>query len=180
MRKIETERLLLRSMTAQDTDELILIFSDPRVMASFGGDLFDRKQMEAWVQRNLAHQERYGYGLFSVIHKEEDRLIGDCGLEHMDVEGDPEVELGYDFRSDYWGRGLATEAASAVRDYAREQLGLTRLVSLIRPDNLASRRVAEKIGMAPERELVRGDQVYFVYALHANIARRKKESKDLE
>jgi ribosomal-protein-alanine N-acetyltransferase len=107
----ETERLFLRPMTAGDTEDLLEIFSDARVMASFGGVLFDHHRMEAWVQRNLTHQEKYGYGLFSVVLKSEGRLIGDCGLEHMDIDGDPEVELGYDFRSDYWGDGYATEAA---------------------------------------------------------------------
>jgi RimJ/RimL family protein N-acetyltransferase len=167
---IETDRLILRKMTAEDTEELLRIFSDPRVMASFGGQLFDRDQMEAWVQRNLEHQETHGYGLFSVILKAEERLIGDCGLEHMEVDHWPEVELGFDFHSDYWGRGFATEAATAVRDFALEQLALSRLISLIRPGNAASIRVAEKIGMSREREIVRGDQIYLVYALSNEAA----------
>ena len=162
---LETERLVLRRMSEDDTDELLLIFSDPRVMASFGGRLFNRAQMEQWVRRNLEHQDRHGYGLFSVILKTEERLIGDCGLEHMEVSGAAEVELGYDMRSDYWCRGFATEAAAAVRDFAFARLGLPRLVSLIRPSNVASRRVAEKIGMEKEREITRGDHAYWVYAL---------------
>jgi RimJ/RimL family protein N-acetyltransferase len=167
---IETDRLLLRRMTAEDTEELLRIFSDPRVMASFGGELFDRARMEAWVHRNLEHQKRHGYGLFSVILKAEERLIGDCGLEHMEVDRWPEVELGFDFHSDYWGQGFATEAAMAVRDFALTQLALPRLVSLIRPGNAASIRVAEKIGMLREREIVRGDQIYLVYALSNEAA----------
>ena len=66
----------------------------------------------------------------------------------LGVLGDPEVEIGYDIRSDHWGRGIATEAAGAVRDFAFEQLRLPRVISLIRPDNVASRRVAEKVGFA--------------------------------
>ncbi len=71
-------------------------------MASFGATPFDRRQMEQWVQRNLDHQARYGYGLFSVILKANGLLIGDCGLERMEVGNTSETELGYDVRSDYW------------------------------------------------------------------------------
>lgn len=162
---LQTERLILREMTAEDTDDLLVIFSDPKVMESFGGKPFDRGQMERWVHRNLEHQLTYGYGLFSVIHRQDDILVGDCGLEHMEVEARPEVELGYDFRSDYWGRGLATEAAGAVRDFALHQLQLRRIISLIRPENARSRRVAEKIGMSREKEISRGGHVYWIYSL---------------
>ncbi len=153
-------------MSQNDVEDLLKIFSDARVMESFGGMLFNSAQMEAWVQRNLSHQDEHGYGLFSVILKSEDRLIGDCGLECMEIDGKSEVELGYDFRSDYWGNGYATEAAMAVRDLAWAKIGLSRLISLIRPSNLASLRVSEKIGMTKEREMVRGEEQYWVYAMH--------------
>src|SRR5512138_1819262 len=116
--RIETPRLVLRTMQASDLDALLLIFTDPRVMASFGVDLFTRDQMQAWLQRNLDHQAEFGYGLFSIIHKADGLLIGDCGLEQMDLYGLRAAELGYDLRSDYWNQGIATEAAAAVRDYA--------------------------------------------------------------
>jgi ribosomal-protein-alanine N-acetyltransferase len=167
---LETERLILRKMTSEDLDALLLIFSDPKVMQSFVGILFDRAMMEKWMGRNLNHQDRYGYGLFSVILKEKKELVGDCGLEHIEVDGSHEVELGYDFRSDYWNRGLATEAATAVRDYAFGQIGLKRLISLIRPDNLASRRVAEKTGMRKEKECEQNNLRYCVYSLYSPAA----------
>ncbi len=166
----ETKRLILRKMTMEDLDDLLRIFSDPKVMRSFGGILFDRERMKQWLLRNLDHQTRYGYGLFSVILKANGELVGDCGLEHIEVEGSPEVEIGYDFLSAYWGQGLATEAAGAVRDYAFDQLGLHRVISLIRPENLASIRVAEKIGMVKEKECVRGSQLYHVYSLSGGSA----------
>jgi ribosomal-protein-alanine N-acetyltransferase len=174
---IETKRLILRKMTMDDLDDLLLIFTDPKVMASFGGILFDRERMRQWVQRNLDHQERYGYGLFSVILKENGELVGDCGLEHIEVDGSPEVEIGYDFLSSYWNRGLATEAAGAVRDFAFEQLGLERVVSLIRPDNLASMRVAEKIGMKREKEGREGDIRYYVYSQSRDRTAAGRKSK---
>lgn len=151
-------------MRMDDVDDLLAIFSDPKVMASFGGMLLDRSDMERWTRRNVEHQERYGYGLFAVIHRGDRRLIGDCGLEVRREDG-PEVELGYDFRSDYWGHGYATEAASAVRDYAFRQLRIPRLVSMIRRGNEASRRVAERIGMRYEADVTQHGVDYWVYAL---------------
>ena len=158
---IETERLILRPMEEADIDPLLEVFSDPLVMACFGVAPFDREQMERWVARNLDHQRRYGYGLFSVIRKSDGKLIGDCGLEVMD-EG---FELGYDLRSDAWKQGFATEAALAVRDYAYTTLGLDRLVSLIRTGNAASERVAAKAGMGLEKEVERHGSQYRLYSV---------------
>lgn len=162
---IETARLLLRSMEAGDYVDLLKTFGDPKVMAAFGVAPFGELEMKRWVARNLEHQERHGYGLFSLIHKTDRALIGDCGLEHRDVEGSAELELGYDIRSDYWNRGLATEAASAVRNYAFHRLGCTRLISLIRAGNAASARVAEKVGMRRSAEILQGETRYWVYAM---------------
>ena len=94
-----------------------------------------------------------------------DRLIGDCGLEVMEVSGQQVVELGYDFRSDHWNRGYATEAACAVRDYAFGTLRLPLLVSLIRPRNRASARVAEKVGLEKVGEVERDGRTYLRYEL---------------
>jgi RimJ/RimL family protein N-acetyltransferase len=167
---IDTPRLLLRPMREEDTDALLHIFADPRVMAAFGVEPFARPQMERWVRRNLEHQDEHGYGLFSVLLKENGLLVGDCGLEVMEVAGVIATELGYDFRSDYWGRGLATEAATAVRDYAFGTLGLPHLVSLIRQGNDASRRVAEKVGLRLTETIRRGDHPYWVYTLDRDDA----------
>jgi ribosomal-protein-alanine N-acetyltransferase len=162
---ISTERLFLRKMVKEDFDDLFRVFTDPNVMRSFGGTLFDHAQMDRWIQRNLNHQDTYGYGLFSVIHQKDGGVIGDCGLEHFEVAGTLEVGLGYDLRSDYWGQGLATEAALAVRDFAFRELALSRLICLMRHTNVASCRVAEKIGMVKERQIERGNLSYYVYAL---------------
>ena len=130
--RLETKRLILRPMSSTDIDALHLIFTDPHVMASFGGELFSREQMQRWLQRNFDHQEEFGYGLFSVILKKTEMLIGDCGLEQMDVSGLQVAELGYDFRSDFWNQGYATEAACAVRDYAFDVLQLPHLIDIMK------------------------------------------------
>lgn len=161
--QLETERLLLRPMLQSDFDALLLIFTDPNVMAAFNHPLFTREQMQRWLQRNLDHQDEFGYGLFSVILKETGELIGDCGLEQMDDMN--AAELGYDFRSDFWNQGYATEAARAVRDYAFDVLHLPHLISLIRAGNLSSRRVAEKVGMTLAEEFTRYGIPYWKFEL---------------
>ena len=167
---IETARLLLRPMEADDAADFLSIFTDPLVMASFGGARFTREQTEQWVRRNLDHQARYGYGPFTVILRENGLLIGDCGLERMEVSGASETELGYDVRSDYWHQGLATEAASAVRDYAFGTLRLPGRIRLIRPGNAASRRVAEKVGMHLTATITRHGQQYWQYVITRDAA----------
>lgn len=162
---LKTERLILRPMLASDIDALYLIFTDTKVMAAFDHDPFTREQMERWLQRNLDHQEQFGYGLFSVLLKATGELIGDCGLEKIEVEGRKIAELGYDFRSDFWNKGYASEAAVAVRDYAFNVLQLPQLISLIRVGNLASKRVAEKIGMTLAEEFTRYGFRYWKYSL---------------
>jgi [ribosomal protein S5]-alanine N-acetyltransferase len=132
---LETPRLWLRPMKPDDMESLLAIFADAKVMAAFDAPPFDHIQMLQWVQRNLDHQALHGYGLFSVILKSNRLLIGDCGLELIEVDGHVVAELGYDFRSDYWYQGYATEAAMAVRDYAFGQLLLPRLTSIIRVGN---------------------------------------------
>ena len=163
--QLETERLILRPMSQEDFDALLLIFTDPKVMAAFQHDPFTPEQMQRWLSRNLEHQGQYGYGLFSVILKESGELIGDCGLEQMEVGGQALAELGYDFRSDYWNQGFASEAARAVRDYAFQVLQLPQLISLIRVGNLSSKRVAEKVGMTLSEEFTRYGIQYWKYSL---------------
>ncbi len=167
MPTLETRRLVLRPMRVSDVDALLRIFVDPRVMASFGAAPFSREQMEHWIQRNLAHQDAHGYGLFTVTLKGSGAVIGDCGLENMEVAGTRRVELGYDFRSDYWNKGYATESAGAVRDFAFQSLHLSQLISLIRVGNNASKRVAEKIGMGCDAEIIPNGVRYWLYSINS-------------
>jgi [ribosomal protein S5]-alanine N-acetyltransferase len=161
--QLETERLILRPMLDSDFEALYLIFTDINVMAAFNHPLFTQEQMQRWLQRNLDHQNEFGYGLFSVIRKETGGLIGDCGLEQMQAMG--AAELGYDLRSDVWNQGYATEAAIAVRDYAFDVLRLPQLISLIRVGNLSSRRVAQKVGMTLAEEFTRYGIQYWKFVL---------------
>ena len=162
----ETPRLYMRLMELSDLGDLLKIFGDVKVMASFDTVPFNHKQMEHWVERNLAHQATHGYGLFSVVLKSTETLIGDCGLEHMETGGELETELGYDFRSDYWNQGFATEAASAVRDYAFNVLSLPSLISLIRVGNEASKRGSERIGMQFIDQITNNGIRYWKYGIN--------------
>lgn len=105
--------------------------------------------------------------LWPVVEKATGKVIGHCGLLQKEVDGQQEVELVYVFARASWGRGYATEAAMALRDHAFGQLGLQRLISLIEPENAVSERVAIKVGMRLEKEVVRpGGRTMRVYAIH--------------
>lgn len=168
---IRTDRLILRAMKENDFDDMFKVFSDKKVLASFGLESFNREQMKGWVDRNLNHQKEYGYGLFSVILKSNEELIGDCGLEHTEFEGEPRVEIGYDFLSKYWNQGYATEAAKAVRDHAIYELNIASnsLCSFIRKNNTASQRVSEKIGMQKIKEYSSYGIDYVLYAFSSEL-----------
>jgi RimJ/RimL family protein N-acetyltransferase len=152
----ETARLVLREMNMNDVKNLQGIFSDPEAMRYYPKTK-TVEETEEWIHSNMMSYRAFGFGLWSAILKENGAFAGQCGLVMQKVDDEPEIEIGYLFLCKYWGQGLATEAASACRDYAvnhvgHNRLGYTRLVSLIDPRNAASKRVAEKIGMRLEKE----------------------------
>ena len=159
---LETPRLLLRKFTLQDVDALSVLLGDAMVMEFYPAPL-DRKGVEAWIGRNLARYERDGHGLWAMVLKDNGELIGDCGCILQEVEGRNEVEVGYQVRHDLWGNGYATEAARACMIYAFEQLGANRVISMIRPRNLRSRRVAEKNGLLCEKIIVWREYEHCIY-----------------
>ena len=161
---LATGRLILREMTLDDVDELLEVFSDPEAM-QFYPKPFDRPMTQTWVERNIQRYTQYGFGLWALMLKESGELIGDCGLVLQAVDGVEAVEIGYHVRRDLWGLGFATEAAQACRDYGFSQLGCTKLISLIHPANLASRRVAEKTGMRLTKETEWRGNPTCVYAI---------------
>jgi ribosomal-protein-alanine N-acetyltransferase len=167
---LKTERLLLRPLAAADLDDLLGVLGDPAVMAAFREAPLDREQVRRWLDRDLQHQRRHGYGLFALRLKSDGQLIGDCGLELMDVAGQQLAELGYDVRSDCWNQGYATEAACAVRDFAFAHLGLQRLVSLIQPGNPASERVARKTGLTKTGRIRKDGREYVRYEIEKSSA----------
>ena len=161
---LETERMVLRRMEMSDVDDLMGIFSDPVAMRYYPGTK-SRREAEDWVRRMLASYRDNGFGLWAAILKDSDEFAGQCGLTVQEVEGEEEVEIGYLFLRQFWGRGLATEAARASRDHGFHTLGYKRLVSLIDPRNLPSRRVAERVGLTLEKEVWKWNKKICVYAI---------------
>jgi ribosomal-protein-alanine N-acetyltransferase len=153
---VETERLLLRRLTMDDLDDLAVLYRDPEVRRYFPDGVLTHEQTRdelVWVID--VYYARYGYGLWATILKETGTFIGRCGLLPWEIGGRSEVEVAYLLDPEHWGRGLATEAARAIAEYAFATLPVDRLICLVDPGNGASRGVAVRIGMT----LLRDDYV---------------------
>ena len=149
---IETPRLTLRHFVESDLEVVAALMADPDFM-KFSTGIFSREQSTSFLFDRLIAPARQGLpSQFAVVFRAEGRLIGYCGFFRQDVDGVEETEIGYRLHPAYWNRGLATEGARAVRDYAFEILHLKRVISLIHPENHASRRVAENNHMVREKE----------------------------
>ncbi|MFZ0297777.1 MAG: GNAT family N-acetyltransferase [Candidatus Sulfotelmatobacter sp.] len=162
---LETPRLILREFSTDDVDALERVLSDPETMRFYPAPL-DRAGVEKWIVRNCRRYAQDGHGLWAMVLKTNGELIGDCGLTVQPVDTTDEIEIGYHVRRDYWGQGLATETARACRDYGFARLPVDHIISLIRPENLPSRRVAEKNGMTIWKEVMRKGIPHLVYKIH--------------
>jgi ribosomal-protein-alanine N-acetyltransferase len=160
---LTTERLALRPLTHDDFADLFAIWGDAETMQFYPKPL-DETEMRAWIDRNLQRYAEHGHSLWAVIRQADQQFVGDCGLVIQDVDGVAELEVAYQFNKAYWGNGYATEAARGCLEYARTQLGRTRIISMVRPENLPSRRVAERNGLTIEKELFWRGFTHFVYA----------------
>lgn len=145
---LETDRLYFRAFSLDDIEPFSEICANPNVMRYIGdGKPADHesitKKIEEWIQL----YEKNKFGLMAIVIKNTNKFIGFCGLMHQTVEDKEYIELGYRLDESYWGRGLATEAAIAVRDYAFKVLEIPLLISIIHYKNEASKRVAKKVGM---------------------------------
>jgi RimJ/RimL family protein N-acetyltransferase len=150
--EIRTERLVLRPFRAEDLDVWHrTVFADPEVMRYLpGGVPLPRERLDGSLERGLAHWELRRYGLWAVRDLGGGELLGHCGLRYLDEVA--QTELLYAFGRSSWGRGIATEAARASLRFGFDEAGLERVIALAVPENVASRRVMEHIGMALEGE----------------------------
>lgn len=151
MNVIETPRLILRQFEADDLPDLHRILSDPTTMM-FWPAPFSLEQSQGWLERMFRTYRESRLGRYAVISKASQALIGDCGIMPNEIDGVLENDLGYIFSHKYWGQGYATEAAAACMAYGLETLGLRRICANMAAEHIASRRVAERIGMRRERE----------------------------
>jgi [ribosomal protein S5]-alanine N-acetyltransferase len=148
---LETDRLILRRLTMDDLDDLFELYHSPDVRKYYSEGIPSYQETKQELEWMIQHcYAKYRFGMWATIHKETGKFIGRCGLTPMDIEGHEEIEVGYMLAKEYWGQGLATEAAKAILDYGFEQVGLTRLICVVNPENQASSRVAMKIGMTLE------------------------------
>lgn len=153
LKLLETERLFFRRFIIDDLDALFALYCDPEV-TKYIPDVprnyaETREELEWFMNGHPRHPE---LGLWATIHKTSNQFIGRCGLLPWTIDGRNEVEVAYLLAKPYWRQGLGTEAARAILHYGFEQLYLPRLICMIEPENVASRKVAENIGMTFEKE----------------------------
>ena len=143
---LETERLELRELTAEDRPALCDILQDPEVMYAYAHAFSDREVTE-WLHNQLTRYHRDGFGLWAAVRKTDGAMIGQCGLTWQQWDGRRVLEVGYLFRRSTWHQGYATEAAAACREYAFHTLDAEEVCSIIRDTNTASQQVALRCGM---------------------------------
>lgn len=150
---LETKRLFIRKFTLFD-DFASLMADKDLMLFSLNGPMGREKAEEYLKKRILPHYDRYGYGLWALFHKEDQRIIGIAGLMQQVIDNEEQVELGYRLLPSYWGKGLATEANRAILDFAFQELGLKNIISIIDPANIRSLEAAKRIGMRHIKDTV--------------------------
>lgn len=143
---LETERLYLREMGQADFESLCKILQDEETMYAYEG-AFSDMEVQEWLDRQISRYRKWRFGLWAVILKETDEMIGQCGLTMQPWKGKEVLEIGYLFERLYWHRGYAAEAARACKRYAFEVLKADEVCSIIRDTNIASQNVAIRNGM---------------------------------
>jgi RimJ/RimL family protein N-acetyltransferase len=159
---LDTRRLSLREFHPDDLDELAAMVADEEQMRFYPGPR-TRDEASAWIGRNLSLYEEHGFGFWRIESRPTSKFLGYCGIRPLVLEGASATEIGWHTKKTSWNRGIATEAAAGVRDLAFARFAQTRLLALIHPDHLASRRVAEKIGMHEEGAIAFDGDPYVTY-----------------
>ncbi len=144
--QLETSRLRLRLFTHDDVQIMFRLNSDPDIIKYADTPAKDLQEAQQRLEEGpLSDYEKYGYGRFAVELKETGKVIGFCGIKYLPEINLPEV--GYRYLTQYWGQGIGTEAAKVCVDFARDDLKIKKLVALIMPENIASIKLVEKLGM---------------------------------
>jgi ribosomal-protein-alanine N-acetyltransferase len=155
MKILETKRLILRHQVLTDLDDLYALYCDPDIIKYIPDAPRNYQETREELEWHMnGHPKHPELGLWATIHKGTNKFIGRCGLLPWTVDSTYEVEVAYTISKAFWGQGLGYEAAQAILNYGFDQLHLTRLICLIDPDNLASKKVATKIGMSFEKDWV--------------------------
>ena len=163
--ELRTPRIILRSFREKDVDSMAQLFANPDFMRFSLGIFTERKQTIAFIEKVMGWDRAGIPSQFAVVPRGEDAIIGYCGFFYHPEHGIEDLEIGYRLNPAYWNRGLITEAARAVRDYGFHDWKLSRVISLIHPENIPSRRVAEKNGMKVEKKITFRGFPTLVYAI---------------
>ncbi|MBI2331031.1 MAG: GNAT family N-acetyltransferase [Chloroflexi bacterium] len=168
---LETKRLTLRHQVLADLDDLWALYQNPNITKYIPDAPRSREEAQEELEWHMhGHPRHPELALWATIHKETGKFIGRCGLLPWEVDGIHEVEVAYTIAEEYWGQGLGSEAAQGILQYGFEKLNLSRLVSLIEPENTGSQKVAEKMGMSLEKKVnlpVNGvDCPVWIYSIH--------------
>ena len=142
----QTERMYLREMNQTDFDSLCKILQDKDTMYAYEG-AFNDNEVQEWLDRQISRYQKWNFGLWAVILKENDEMIGQCGLTMQPWKETEVLEIGYLFNRLYWHKGYAIETATACKKYAFETLKANEVCSIIRDTNIASQNVAIRNGM---------------------------------
>ena len=166
MTLLVTKRLRGLPLAERDFDELVELHRDRRIVAPE----MTAAETREWLDRRLAQWRDQGFGVW-VFRDAEGKLVGRCGIHRWQLDGKPEVEIGYVVRSELWSHGYATEMGRAVVDHAFGALGLETLVAFTRPRNVASRRVMAKLGFVFERAFAVDGKGSVLYRLASSSPR---------
>ncbi len=144
---IETERLILREFTLDDCEAVYEFNSNKELHKYTGDEILESVERAEEIIKDIwfADYKQYGYGRWAVIYKPENKIIGFAGLKFLPEIG--ETDLGFRFLPNYWGKGIASEAALKIVEFGFKNLGLKRIIGIAMPDNIASSKVLEKSGL---------------------------------
>jgi ribosomal-protein-alanine N-acetyltransferase len=164
---LETDRLILRHQTPTDLNDLWALYQDSEITRYIPDAPRSREEAREELEWHMNGHPKYPeLGLWATIYKGNKKFIGRCGLLPWTIDGQHEVEVAYTIAREYWGQGLATEAAQAILNYGFGKLNLSRLICLIDPQNIASQKVAQKIGMTFEKEASDELGLFWVYSIN--------------
>jgi RimJ/RimL family protein N-acetyltransferase len=163
---LETRRLRLRPYRLEDLDDAYAILGDAETMRFYPAP-YSRERVREWIETNIQRYATDGFGLWAMEDIATGEFLGNCGPVRREVDGTDEIEIGWHVKRTRWGRGIAPEAGAASRDWVFASTDFHRVISLIRPENEPSRRVAEKIGMTVWKETIHGHVPlpHYVYAV---------------
>ncbi len=166
--QLETCRLVLRELSFDDLDFVAEMLAHPEVM-HFWPRPYTRDEACEWIRRQQARYARDGFGYWLALDKTTGQPVGQAGLLRQELDGVVETGIGYILHRPFWGQGYATEAAVGCRDYAYGKLGKARVTATVRPENLPSRRVAERIGLSFERLTTWADLPHMLYSAARSV-----------